>query len=182
MARLSENEKRDRKIAREIAASARLAEKLEYRLERKRAHEKKWKANNRARINAAYRERFASDAEFRARRAERLRKWRARKRAEMLEAERAPERAKKKAWRRANAERELPRHREESRRFRANNPESVKASQRKWKEKQDPALFREYNAKRYALHADKIKARRMAYYYANREKINAKRRVKRAGV
>ncbi|QGZ94883.1 hypothetical protein [Terricaulis silvestris] len=161
---LSEQEKRDRQIAREIEGSSRLANgdgPLTKR-ERRRASKRKYEANNRERIWARRREKLALDESLRERRREASRKYKAKQRA-------------LKAMTPEQREREL--HRRQQARWAKANPDCIADAQRKWREKQDPELFRKYDAKRYALHAEKIKARKLAYYYANRERIKAKRRA-----
>lgn len=74
--------------------------------------------------------------------------------------------------------RERDMHRKQQARWAKANPDCVAEAQRKWKKKQDPELFREYDAKRYAVNAEKIKARVRARYARNKKRINAKRRAK----
>lgn len=169
---LSEDEKRARKIDREIAASARLANRPETR-ERSRMSEderrrrqleakRQWRARNPERSKFDKRKQRERDRE---RLNAYLREWRARKRAETLDAEcaakRDAKRAYKKAWRRANAERELARGREEAKRFRATNPESVRASQRKWNSA-NMEYKRQHDRDRYLANPEKFKAKARA--------------------
>ncbi|NWG52864.1 MAG: hypothetical protein HXY28_04015 [Hydrogenophilaceae bacterium] len=73
----------------------------------------------------------------------------------------------KKQWRKANAERALARGREDSAKFRKSNPESVRASQRKWN-----AANKEYKRQadrdRYEREKEKRKAARRARYAARK--------------
>ena len=70
-------------------------------------------------------------------------------------------------------------HRLQQARWAKENPDAVRDAQKKWREKQDPELFRQYSRDAYEREKEKRKARCKAYYAANREAINAKRRAKR---
>lgn len=183
---LSDDEKRARKIDREIEASARLAdiigddeptkpprpkqlapkktadEKRQRKLdnlrrwqrrypEKARAASKRWKEENPEKVREYQRKWWREHAE--------------RKRAAKIEAERAPVRAYKKQWRRKNQERELARGRADAAKFRATNPESVRASQRKWNAA-NMDYKRQHDRDRYAREAEKRKAARRARYAA----------------
>jgi len=158
MPRLTPDEKRARKIEREMQVTLRHAARLkgprpkltpEEKRKRHQAARDRWLANNLERKRAVAREyvraKWAANPEFER---QKQREYRARKRAEKLKADRAPIRAYKKAWRRKNLERELARGRADSAKFRKSNPESVRASQRKWKEK-NREYFRQFDRDRY---------------------------------
>ncbi|MEQ1771295.1 MAG: hypothetical protein ABL879_15815 [Devosia sp.] len=166
---MTDEEKRARKIEREIAASSRMAlragelsddapplspdERKARGRENARLRSAKYRARNPERSRAAVKKwRDKNHLEYQ-------RAYRARKKAEKLEAARELTRAYKKAWRRANLERELARGREESKRFRANNPESVRASQRKWNAA-NMEYKRQHDRDRYAANPEKFKAKR----------------------
>jgi hypothetical protein len=72
-------------------------------------------------------------------------------------------------------------HRRQQLRWARANPDCTAEAHRKWKAKQEPELFRQYDRDRYAADPEKKKARSRAHYAANRDAINAKRRIKRSG-
>ncbi len=195
MPRLSEHERRDRKIAREIAASLRLAAKTTEPARRR----KKTKAARqstacnwcestftpRDRVQkfcsikcqeSARRKRRSESEEQRAKRCE----YSARYRAKQVKKKPMPRlsrntSAAKRAWRTRE------KHRRQQLRWARANPDCTAEAHRKWKAKQEPELFRQYDRDRYAADPEKKRARSRAHYAENRDAINAKRRAKRAG-
>lgn len=168
MARLSEEEKRDRLIEREIAVSVRLAESIrDDKPARKpidpKDSKRRWKQANKERVAKHSRDKYWRDPES-ARARVRAYAARKRERKKMLAAMTPKER-----------ERFL--HREQQARWAKANPDCIADAQRKWRERQDPELFRQYDRDRYALDPEKKKARSRAYYAANKVRINAKRRA-----
>jgi len=78
-------------------------------------------------------------------------------------------------------EREKELRRAQQRRFYARHKEKCRAMTQAWLEK-NPDYQRQESADRYMMDPEKKRARSRAYYAANRERINAERRAKRAGI
>lgn len=192
MRRLSEHERRDRKIAREIAASVRLAQRRKVekpaqpcKVERSSIAcswcESTFTPRDRVQKfcslkcqESARRKRRGESEAQRAKRCE----YSARYRAKQPKKKPMPRLSRNmSAAKRALREREI--HRRQQLRWARANPDCTAEAHRKWKAKQEPDLFRQYDRDRYAMDPEKKKARSRAHYAANRDVINAKRRAKR---